>query len=237
MTAVIRGLAIGLPVLYMGFIVYRYPVVGTTAQEGIRSEWAMARSELGALRKELALVQTDLGAIKKVNAELTDRMHRMAGLVTGPASDGELDQRQHVDREGADLEDRGQGKPEDPDSIARKQEEDRAEVREWLDKAFWAESQDQQWAPITTNLITGFFASEPGTNLSVTDLQCRTSLCRIALGNVDQGKGADALTLHLPMHVSQALSGAQYFYERNDDGTTNVTIYFNRKGADFPAGL
>jgi hypothetical protein len=219
----ISVLAISIPAAYLGFQAYNNKNIDRQAENDFSNELAIVKSEISALKK----ATSGLGDIKQKIAQL-EIQKRNHGLQAKNQNAGE-----NVNAQ----QDIAQELPKNPMEMAQAEEEQSLKKLALINEAFLAESSDQQWTSETTNLITSFFDSEKGANLNVSDIQCRKTLCKVELNKVDQAKAANDLALNFPMHVGQALSQTRYFYEQNDDGTTNVTIYLARNGYELPSEL
>ncbi|MFZ2170310.1 MAG: hypothetical protein WAW61_11810 [Methylococcaceae bacterium] len=220
---IICVLAISIPAAYLGFQAYNNMGVNRQAENDFSNE--------------LAIVKSEISAFKEATSELSEIKQKIAQLEIQKRNNVLQAQTQHDGKNGDDQQDIAQALPKSPMEMAQEEEEQSSKALALINKAFLAESSDQQWTPETTNLITSFFDSENGANLNVSDIQCRKTLCKVELNRVDGTKAANDLSLNFPAHVGQALSQARYFHEQNDDGTTNLTIYLARNGYEFPSEL
>ena len=216
-------LAISIPAAYLGFQAYNNKGADRQAENDFSNE--------------LAIVKSEISAFKEATSELSEIKQKIAQLEIQKRNHVLQAQTQHDGKNGDDQQDKAQALPKSPMEMAQEEEEQSSKALALINKAFLAESSDQQWTSETTNLITGFFDSEKGANLNVSDIQCRKTLCKVELNSVDGAQAANDLSLNFPMHVGQALSQARYFHEQNDDGTTNLTIYLARNGYEFPSEL
>jgi hypothetical protein len=219
----IGGLAIAIPIFYLGFYAYNNPAVGFQAKNDFSTE--------------LAIVKSDINALKKANTELNELKQKIAQLESQKANAVLQAQSQNAGETVADQADMMEESAKDPEQLAKEQEEQRAKQLAQMNSSFLAEPSGQQWASETTHLVSSFFESEQGAKIDVSDIQCRKTLCKVELNKVDRAKAGNELALNFPMHVGQALSQARYFHEQNADGTTNVTIYLARNGYELPAEL
>jgi hypothetical protein len=219
----ISGLVIAIPVFYLGFYAFNNPDVGLQVKNDFKNE--------------LAIIKSDLNALKNARSELNELKQKIAQLESQKAIPVLQTRSKNSSKASLDQTDMREKSENDPEKLAKEEEEQSAKQLAQINTVFLAETSDQQWAPETTHLVSSFFESNQGKMLDIADIQCRKTLCKVELKNIDKTKGGNELALNFPMHVGQALSQARYFPEQNDDGTTNVTIYLTRNGYELPSDL
>jgi hypothetical protein len=215
------ALAISIPGVYYSFSVYDNSVDNRQALTNLSKEITLLKSEIDILKKANSGLSEIKKEILQLSAKKTDNI-----LQTQTQNDALKNQDDHPDEI--------QTAQMNPIEIAKKQEDQRAKDFDLISNAFLAESSDPQWAPETTALVTSFFESEAGAKLDLSDLECRKTLCKVEIKKEESANTNNNLMLLFPMHVGKALSQASFFYEQNDDGSTNVIIYLVRNGFDLP---
>ncbi len=118
------------------------------------------------------------------------------------------------------------------DELAAEQQKTRETVAE-LEEVLGTEPLDQHWAPhMEQNILTA--AEQPELEAgSVSNVLCRTSVCRLDIDLAD----AEAEMQYLHAFVPAAgFNDADAFYtrEERDDGSLAMTVYISRDGQSLP---
>lgn len=191
----------------------------------------------GDFSTELALVKMEMGELRKGIAELVQIKHKIAALETKVLNHTVLLPTVKKTTAMVNPSEFSGMVAETPDELARRQSDYNAKNQGQMDTVFLAEPAEQPWALETTQLVSRFFDQEKAADLNVSDIQCRKTLCKVELTQVNQARAANQLALHFPLYVGKALSQARYFQVQNEKGTVDVTIYLARNGYDLPSEI
>lgn len=101
-----------------------------------------------------------------------------------------------------------------------------------LDTSFQKEEPDRDWSSRSINEIQGTFESKDSAGISIVDIQCRSTLCRIvAEGELIQiGKVLHRSLPKLSTHFSQSLMTSV----NGEGGRVKTVIYLVRQGHNLP---
>ncbi len=191
------------------------------------------------LSKEIALLRSEIRDIKNANSKIEEMKQEIVKLKEGK---GEQKIQAQIKKIGVEAADASESETEiaaqfNPEETGKKIAEEREKDHERINNTFLAEGSDPTWSSETISLVSGFFESEAGSNVDLSDIQCRKTLCKIEI-NKPSGSGVnDNFMLNFPMHVSKALGHATLFHEQNKDGSTRITMYLARNGYDLPKDL
>jgi hypothetical protein len=114
----------------------------------------------------------------------------------------------------------------------RELEERRARLQADLDKRLQAEPVAKKWAVESTRTIeqalTAASLKEIGAGAPIaTDIDCRTSMCRIDMVYANGGDAADAGVM-LNMAIAERMPFTQVVQQRHPDGTFDYIIYASK---------
>lgn len=192
---------------------------------------------LAALKGEIALLKAEIATVKKasirlspVQKELSKLKEEVAALhrqiVNFSTASESLDNAEDLQKPAGFTE---------QDIITATQEqayEDRKRM-EMINSVFLSENADYQWAARTTDLITQHLGKGEQVQTILSDVECRTTLCRVEVNHED-ATAAGEFELQFSMQVGEVLPQTSYFYEPQDNGSISVVMYLAREGYDLP---
>jgi hypothetical protein len=108
------------------------------------------------------------------------------------------------------------------------------EQRPALDTYMDAEGVDTQWSVDTTGVLTQVLASATLAATTVQDIECRTTVCRLAVEHEDR-LALDQFALMFPLQVAEGLPQLTYFHDQEEDGRIHTVVYLTRQGHSLPA--
>ncbi|MGH8520166.1 MAG: hypothetical protein ACREU9_01710 [Gammaproteobacteria bacterium] len=192
----------------------------------LRNEFALFKAELASLKKitgGLSKIQEEFSRLKKETAALRERI--------GGDSDANGDHRS-LNSANDDSLDASQRTEEGPIAAGHEQADKDYERMQIINNVFSAEPTDRQWSAETNNLVKQFFEDVEPLQVDLSDVECRSTLCRVEVNYKDAA--ADEFALRFPMHVGKALPNITYHYEQHDDGHTSVVMYLAKEGYQLP---
>lgn len=186
------------------------------------------------VNRELDLLQSEIISIKASNAKLNGLI-KHANLIESALSSDNSGQNNSLSSTKRSLQNIIPAERLNPMEMEKKEQEKQAKKQESINNAFLAETADAAWSPEATALIKSYFDSKEGEKLNLVDYECRTTLCKLEIAKPKNSGTDDNLMVTLPMHVMSSLSQGTVFYENNEDGSMNVTVYLVRNGYEPPA--
>lgn len=94
---------------------------------------------------------------------------------------------------------------------------------------FDEEPVDSAWAAETSNQITALMASDQFSQVSITDLQCRSNQCRLEI-EADNTEDGDQFMDDLPRHMMAILPTMSAYQIEDENGLWRTAVYAGRKG-------
>jgi hypothetical protein len=118
-------------------------------------------------------------------------------------------------------------------SLQEREQRDR-ERQTVLNTYMQAEQMDTQWAVDMTDLLTQTLASPELTATAAQDLECRATVCRLAVEHTTQ-EDLSHFSVLFPLQLAKELPQAIYFHQQDTDGRLHMVIYLGRRGHPLPS--
>ena len=202
------------------------PVVAESTSEGLHTDKIVAAKdgqndqlfeEIRDLRKVVTLLKSRVmsletqlqvrRAVQPSAVPATNQATEQPGLV----SEDELDEAALAEQEQASWE----------------------EYMNLVETGLQYEQTDVQWSSKAKAEIENAFTTQELAGASVTDIECRSTLCRIEVAHVDRQPLAEFEIL-LPKTLAHILPQALMERVELEDGSTSTLIYLARDGYDLP---
>lgn len=183
-----------------------------------------AGDNINALRREVAHLNADLRVLRRQLKKQATHAPVDSNTATSPAAAAP----EFPDNAAAVAD------PLEEKAIAVEEEKRRVEERmQALETSLQNDPLDRSWSIQVSEQITQAFASEELAGISLDDVECRSTLCRVEVMHDDPMR-RDEFEIWFPFKVAQFLPRLVMRRVDNDDGSSSTVVYTARQGYRLP---
>jgi len=172
----------------------------------LREMVGQLKSRVASLEKRLQLRQMNKLPVVSSNNPVNEGVEQ-----TGVASDNELEE----------------------SSLSEREQEHWEEYLSLVETHLQNENIDSQWSEKAKTEIENTFASDELASAAVTEIECRSTLCRIEVAH-DEPQSLSEFDVLLPQKLAHILPQTTMDRVELEDGSTQTIVYLSRDGFDFP---
>lgn len=183
------------------------------------------------------VINTEDGEDKNLTDEVSDLRKAVSLLMSRVASlETRLQVQQTAQLSDMSVADQTISLPEnEPDEIvlAEREQEQWENYLDFVETGLQQERVDRQWSSMANTEIENVLLNDELGDLSVNDIECRTTLCRIEIVH----ENSSSMTLFdvlLPQKLAHLLPKSVMSHIQLEDGSTKTVIYLSRDGYELP---